>query len=393
MTGSSPPSELKVMVGTLHSGEREFEESRRSIQSQTYDHLEHVVISGHPNKEAHALLYQGFLASQADILVKVDADMVLLDADFIDRIVDNFAKRPEVDVLAIAILDFFSGEEMVGVNAYRRTVDWQPARQLDLFTDSGFRSSSRLVIGGDLLHSCIHSPNPSPFQAFHFGVHRGLKVALSAHYDRESQAATQAWYLERTWENFLVRGDNRLGLACLGFELALTGRYGPADIDYTSTKLRDSFPDLDKLSTTGLRDRVRELRARSASVEPVATARTQFRGTEFHRRKEMRRLQKEVERASASLVRAENRASREADKKRAWKDAEKRARRGRQKARKRVRRASRTIDRVRHSLSWRFLQRVSRTARLRGGDPLQTASGHIAAADRRLASGSDRHGK
>jgi len=366
-----PACGIKVMVGTLHAGEREFPESRRSVEAQTYEYVDHVVISGHPNKEAHALLYKHFLESDADLLIKIDADMVLLEADFIDRVVTTFTDQTAIDTLAIAILDFFSGEEMVGINAYRRTVDWRSDRQIGLFTDSGFSGANRLVIGGAFLHSCVHSPNPSPFQAFHFGVHRGLKVFLSADYGREGQAATQAWYLERTWENFLVRGDDRLGLACLGFELALAGRHGPEDVDYTRPGLRERFEELGDLSTADLRQWIKDLRAGSASAAPVAAARGSFRGTEFHHRKELRLLRRETDRETARRVKAE-----------------KRGRKHLGRAQDDLRRAGKAVEAVRRSPSWRLFSWLSQARPLayRAGDapredPLSAARRHLAAAD------------
>lgn len=269
-----------VVVGTLGSGENELADCRRSVGMQVYPGLDHMVIEGLPKKEAVATLMDQFLASKFDYMVKVDGDMVLLDRDFVARAVEILEANPKIDMLQMAILDFFSGMPMQGINAYRRTVDWQTKRQDVLFTDKSFvPKSKRLVVWSTFARSAIHSPNPSPFGAFHFGAHRGLKV-LQPHRDAldAGQAAEQVMYLERTWEHFKQRRDPRLAAACLGFEMAMAGEFEVGDLDYTNPKMKAAFAEyaeLDAARLEALVEERRRLRVASPQVEAIRTSRRQ----------------------------------------------------------------------------------------------------------------------
>ena len=232
-----------VMVGTLHSGEQEFEQCVAAIRRQTHPAIEHVVIEGRPKADAVAALMDAFAAGGCEFLVKVDADMVLLDDDFVARAVRVLGANPGIDLLQMGVLDFFSGRTMQGVNAYRRGFAWDAGRQDALFSDrTQVGKERRLVTWAPFARSAIHAPDPSPFAAFHFGAHRGLKVVQPGREEHDAaQAAEQTTYLEQTWEHFGVRRDRRLGLACLGFELALAGEIDLPDADYTNPALRERF--------------------------------------------------------------------------------------------------------------------------------------------------------
>jgi predicted nucleic acid-binding Zn-ribbon protein len=247
---SPSPSEVAVVVGTLDSGEAELERSRRSVAIQDHPRVEHVVIAGLPKKLAIATLMQRFLDGRADFMVKVDADTVLLDETYISRAVGLLVANPDTDLLQVAILDYFSGGPMQGINVYRQGLDWEPDRQDALFTDRTFVSPRRrAVVWAPLLRSAIHSPDPTPFQAFHFGAHRALKVSQPDRAELDTgQAFEQLTYLERTWDHFCKRRDVRLGLAALGAEMALAGVYSIDDLDYTQPGMRESFSEFEHLS-------------------------------------------------------------------------------------------------------------------------------------------------
>jgi hypothetical protein len=82
---------MRILAGTLYTIENEFEDCCRSIRNQTYKNYDHLVIRNLPKKEAHNNLYQAFVdeADRYDLLVKIDADMVLCDENLFERIVKN----------------------------------------------------------------------------------------------------------------------------------------------------------------------------------------------------------------------------------------------------------------------------------------------------------------
>lgn len=270
--GESRNGRARVMVGTLESGERELELCKQSIEAQDHPRIEHLILSGLPKKEAVATLMESFLASDFEFLVKLDADMVLLDQDFVTRAVRLLQGNPDLDLAQIAILDFFTGGPMQGINVYRNGFAWQSGGHDDLFTDRTLVDvGRRTVVGGPFMRSAIHSPNPSPFQAFHFGAHRGLKISQPERSDPDdSQAMEQLSYLERTWDHFKMRRDPRLALACLGYELALAGEFGISDLDYTNPSMRSTFEPYEGLSATEVEDLVESHRRK-----PVQAPRTQ----------------------------------------------------------------------------------------------------------------------
>ena len=102
---------MRAFVGTLYSGENELEECLASIRMQTLTNYEHQVIRNLPNALAHRTLFQTFLdrSKEFDILIKVDADMVLCSDRLFENIVQKMIENPEIEVFAIAVQDFFTG--------------------------------------------------------------------------------------------------------------------------------------------------------------------------------------------------------------------------------------------------------------------------------------------
>jgi hypothetical protein len=81
----------------------------------------------------------------------------------------------------------------------------------------------------------VHSPDPSPLQAFRFGVHRAMK---SIQDDRGAdqrmleKAGTHREILHKTWLNFRARRDRRLALAIAGAEFVLQNGSAAFGRDY-----------------------------------------------------------------------------------------------------------------------------------------------------------------
>lgn len=222
-----------ILVGVLFSGENEYDECLSSINTQTYKNFELLQFEHLPKFEAHRQLYHAFLDQKEDydLLIKIDADMVLTRPQLFEQIVQKFDQNPQIDVLAIAILDFFSGGFINGLNTYRNTVRWELDPE-NVNADVVIVDKERFIYDQvDLAPAAYHCKNPSKLQAFHFGVHRGIKIFAPKH-------STGHWRtLEKTRENFLRTGDIRLGLAVLGAELVYAGEFSKEDENYSSQKL------------------------------------------------------------------------------------------------------------------------------------------------------------
>jgi len=115
---------MKILVGTLYSGENEYEECLKAIRAQTDVVFEHIVIENKPELEAHCLLFSSFLerSSEFELLVKVDADTVLNSPNLFNNIVARFEADPGLEVLSIALHDFFTDELINGLQTYRNSV-------------------------------------------------------------------------------------------------------------------------------------------------------------------------------------------------------------------------------------------------------------------------------
>jgi len=227
--------ESKVFVGTLYSGENEFDECVDSIKKQSYSNFDHFIYKNLPKREAHATLYNAFTENnnKYDLLIKIDADMVLTSDMLFEKIVQKFFQNDWMDVLSIAIYDFFSNQLINGLNTYRNHIRWF-FNKTSLNADISDVSTDRYFYDKrELAPAAIHCKNPSMYQAFHYGVHRGLKAM-------QPKGGSLHWAsMERTWKNFQQLKDVRIGLASLGAELAYSGEFGIEDLDYTNLRMKD----------------------------------------------------------------------------------------------------------------------------------------------------------
>lgn len=227
---------MKLLVGTLYTIENEFDECCASIERQTHRNFDHVVFRNLPKQEAHESLYGLFMSKsdEYDLLVKVDADMVLPDRDLFGKIVRRFESDPELDLLLIAVHDFFTDRLLMGLNVFRNTVRWDLGHEA-LFTDMTYVDGSirkRAKDYDDLAPAAIHCPDPSPFQAYHYGFHRGMKAVRGGkRWDHVADLCT----------HYRRNRDLRLAYAVLGANAAFDGRFTVQHISYNDDTLHDHF--------------------------------------------------------------------------------------------------------------------------------------------------------
>lgn len=271
---------MRLYIGTLYTIENEYDDCVQSINQQSYRNFDHFVFQNLPNKEAHARLFRSFL-DQADIydaLIKVDADMVLSRTTLFAEIVAELETNPWAQVLSIAVHDFFSDELIWGLNAYRNTVRWDFNKET-LFVDRpNLPKENYLTNNSELAPAAYHCKNPSPYQAFHFGVHRGLKVIQHGNTEQnESTSKSHFRTMERTWEHFLRAGDVRLGLASLGAELAYQNKFTAEDLNYSNPKMNQVLERYFSMNRRRLELEIRRLRILNFSFLPSSRRRRLLR--------------------------------------------------------------------------------------------------------------------
>ncbi len=247
---------MRVLVGTLYSGENEYEDCLAAIQKQADVKFEHIVIKNKPELEAHRLLFTYFLERSAEfeLLVKVDADTVLCSPNLFKNIIARFEADPCLEVLSIGLHDFFTDELINGLQTYRNSVRWNLGRDT-VFPDIPLLDPHRYFYDvSEMAPAGEHCPNPSPLQAFHYGVHRGLKSIQKIH-------STTHWaHMLKDWQQFLDRKDKRLGLAVLGAELVYAGVFNRADQNYTNLNLEKMLIVFEKLDARKLKKQIEKLR-------------------------------------------------------------------------------------------------------------------------------------
>ena len=255
---------MKIFVGTLYCGENEYSECLLSIQKQTYRNYEHFIFKDLPNKLAHATLFQTFLdrAFEFDILIKVDADMVICSDQLFEKIVEKMSSNPDLGIFTIAVHDFFTGQMINGLATYRNSIRWNFEKDT-LFVDIPEESTQMSCFDSkELAPAAYHCKDPSLYQAFHYGVHRGLKSIARIH-------STTHWrFLTKVWENYQRTGDPRIGLAVLLTELVYAGKFKAPDVDYANPKIKKTFEKYQYWDNEKILREIRRLRLLNWGVLP-----------------------------------------------------------------------------------------------------------------------------
>lgn len=246
---------MRVLVVTLHSGEAEYERSVAAVAAQESVSVEHVVFSGLSNLEAHRRCYQAIEDRHGcfDIAVKVDADMVLRSPGVLRAIGEWFVDQPALDHAQLAIHDFYTDRAIMGLQVFSPSARWGQLAE-SLFVDaSPTVPGRRAVIWRPPLPIADHSPDPSPLQAFRFGVHRAQKAFQRDRRRVKGSQAREQWQtLVRTWEAFHETGEVRRGLAVFGADLVWRGEVDTSDGGYRSEAVDAAFLEA-PLTTAALR--------------------------------------------------------------------------------------------------------------------------------------------
>lgn len=234
---------MRLLIGTLHTIENEFEDCVDAIQRQTHRNFEHFIVHGLPNREAHDQLYETFMrrAGEFDLFIKIDADMVLCRTDLFARIVERFAARPDLLNLRIGVHDFFTDRLIGNLHAFSSSVRWGQ-RERHAFTDIDNIPRDRIEQDWtELAPAAWHCPDPSAFQAFHFGLHKGIKFQDARQFGWWRRMREHADNIEQVWRVYQRKGSLRRLQACVGAELALAGGLERETLNFDNTHTRELF--------------------------------------------------------------------------------------------------------------------------------------------------------
>ncbi len=226
----------RVLVLTLYSGEQELEQGRASLRAQSLGSWEQRVFEFLPNKRAHQALQREVMASLSDfdLFLKLDADMVLRDARALERLVAFFRADPRLDHLSTAVHDWFSDSLIMGLHLWSSRVRFETSDERLFVDEHPVYPGLRQILMSEPAPFASHCPDPSPHQAFFFGLHRALKALQRERtVSRFSIGLSRGQWqiLQRTWDHFLRSGDRRLGLAIWGADQVLRGRVSEAGVE------------------------------------------------------------------------------------------------------------------------------------------------------------------
>jgi len=223
---------FKVFVGTMRSIENEFELSRQSLYDQKHVSTGTFIVANKPEHEAAMTLYNKWNAVKDyyDFFVQLDPDVVLAHSNVLSNACNLLADNPRFTSLQAPLHDYLSDAEVMGLNVYSTRVEFNVPMNT-LYTDRC--TSNNVTLRPDnfkdfpasLVPAGEHSPDPSQLQAYHYGVHRGLKQQFA----RRKQVI-EACKVDPT----LVRA-----MAVLGFEHSRN--FVDGGFNYSDKKLEDMY--------------------------------------------------------------------------------------------------------------------------------------------------------
>ena len=169
---------VRILASTLENGEAEFRECVERINSQKEIELQHHIISGLSERNAHKELAKTWSKRKKDFdfLVKIDADTLLQNEYCLSRI-SNFMISENASGIQIKLLDYFSNSLISGLNMFASEVRFR-TRVSRLRPDNFDFGHWKVLKGKDvefLAPVGFHCKYPSPRQSFSFGYRRYLK--------------------------------------------------------------------------------------------------------------------------------------------------------------------------------------------------------------------------
>jgi hypothetical protein len=173
-----------------------------------------------------------------DLFIKLDADMVFRTPDELEKVVDLFSNKPDLDHAIVAVKDWYSDLLIQGLHIFSNRCVWE-VNEDDRFVDHNPVCPGNLMEFWDNPSPLVnHSPNPADKQAFRFGIHRALKVVQrKKRIIIFNQSKTQWHYLQKCWQKFKKTNDKRLGFALIGAVMTLEGKINSHVYDYDQSKI------------------------------------------------------------------------------------------------------------------------------------------------------------
>ncbi len=247
---------MKLLVGLLVTIENEYNECISSIKLQENVDQDIYEIKNRPKNSAHDELYKHFMTNcdQYDLLIKVDADMIIADRYLFQKIVKEFEENNSLDRLFIPTFDHFVGRNLGGVNVYRNTVKWHRNKD-NYYTDRVHAEDSirefKKWETSEKDPAIHHCPDPSDFQAFHFGLHRAIKAFQFGAKSRRHQSGHWLTFKE-ILNNYHHTKNRKLLLAIAAAIYVYDNKLDGSYINYNNELTKDIFERINQMNLTQL---------------------------------------------------------------------------------------------------------------------------------------------
>ncbi len=242
---------MRILIGILHTIENEFPQCIEAIKNQTYQNFDYFVVENIPNKEAHDTLYRRFMdsADNYELFIKVDADMVLSRTTFFEEVATKMKENTATDDLEIAVHDFFTDRLIYGLHVFRNTMTWDTENNESIFVDRTGQQKVHVHDDKELAPAAFHCPNPSPFQSFHFGLHKATKVMQIDNPRLYAPASAFHWSnIQELLNNYYKTEKPILRYAILGAYWAIKHKATSKEVNYNSEKSSKAYQYISQLN-------------------------------------------------------------------------------------------------------------------------------------------------
>jgi hypothetical protein len=192
----------------MYSGENELARCISAIRTQRGVEINHYIVRNKREIEAHCDLYTTWngVKNNFDMFVQIDADTVLYHPTllFEAHTMLQLSRELGYTSLQYPLLDMLTEQQILGLNCYGSEVGFNVPND-EVYCDRSTSNNKTRLLS---LEGGYHSPDPTYQQAFHFGLHRGLK----------NQEIRWAPHILGAWRS---NGDDRRLLALLGFKASV----------------------------------------------------------------------------------------------------------------------------------------------------------------------------
>lgn len=224
----------RVFIGTMYSNENDFDECVKSINNQKFVSIDHYVVQGLREYDAHENLYEKWENEKEsfDAFVKVDADTILRDDTIIFNCVEELKESIDKGFTSLQcpLYDHFLEGPIYGLNCYSRLVKFDKPKSR-IFCDRMIENNITKVIRSNndtkrsnLLISGDHCKNASDYQSFMWGYHRGSKSSNEVY--------------DRLISSIKIKNTKQKIIAKIGFE---TGIKEKKELSYTDLNFTQIF--------------------------------------------------------------------------------------------------------------------------------------------------------